>query len=157
LEAWEDILHHSGVGQFWDEDMTVGEREFFGVMAANERQWIEDMAMFWREEVELRRLSLLRLFLTGLFLAGLFLAGLFLAGLFLAGLFLATFQTRDENPGYCKEYPDACVVPCGRNECAAFSMGGHPRLGSKSRILTLDPGIVKMILEDAGRLPPSDE
>jgi hypothetical protein len=72
-------------------------------------------------------------------------------------LFLATFQTRDENPGYCKEYPDACVVPCGRNECAAFAMGGHFRLGSKSRILTLDPGIVKMILEDAGRLPPSDE
>ena len=44
LEAWEDMLHHSGVGQLWAEDMTMGEREFFGVMAANERQWIEDMS-----------------------------------------------------------------------------------------------------------------
>ena len=85
LEAWDDMLHHSGVGQLWADDMTVGEREFFGVMAANERQWIEDMSATWREEVELRRLSLLRLFLTGLFLAG---------------------------PDYCKEYPDVCVLMC---------------------------------------------
>ena len=74
----------------------------------------------------------------------------------MAGLFLATFQTRDENPGYCKEYPDVCPDVCGRNECAAFAMGGNLRLGGESYILTLDPGIVKIILDFSGRLPPSD-
>jgi hypothetical protein len=83
LEGWEDMLHHSEIEELLVGAMTVGERVFFGHMAANERHWIEDMAAVWREEVELRRSSLLRLFLTGLFLAG----------WFLAGLFLATFQT----------------------------------------------------------------
>ena len=41
-----------------------------------------------------------------------------------------------------------------RNECKAFAMGGHTRLGEESRLNNLDPEILRMILDSTGRIPP---